>query len=210
MSNLKVDGIVTKSDDTDLSITAHGSGKVDIETGFKVSGTAGVPIADLRTSSGTAGSGTFLRGDGTWAAAGGGGKILQVVTATSSTQTDINVTSYTDISGATGNITPAHASNKILILCQLSGTSYNTSNHVYTKLLRDSTDISIYGVYNPHPSSGGYWTGHYHGMSFIDSPNTTSQITYKMQGRLYESAQWRVNFASTNGLCFSLLEIDGT
>ena len=132
MSNLKVDGIVTKSDNTDLSITAHGSGKVDIETGFKVSGTAGVPIGDLRTSSGTAGSGTFLRGDGTWAAAGGSGKILQYVTATSSTQTDVNTTTWTDVTGATGTITPASASNRILILSQLTGTGTGTGNNRYT------------------------------------------------------------------------------
>ena len=66
MSTIKSDALTTKSDNTDLSVTAHGSGKVDIETGFKVSGTAGVPVADLRTSSGSASSSTFLRGDGTW------------------------------------------------------------------------------------------------------------------------------------------------
>ena len=94
MSNLKVDGIVTKSDNTDLSITAHGSGKVDIETGFKVSGTAGVPIADLRTSSGTAGSGTFLRGDGQWQAAGGGAWTL-ISSTTASDDASITVTGIT-------------------------------------------------------------------------------------------------------------------
>ena len=48
MSTLKVDALSSKSTDTDLAITADGSGLVDIETGFKVSGTAGVPTADIR------------------------------------------------------------------------------------------------------------------------------------------------------------------
>ena len=48
MSTLKVDALSSKSTDTDLAITADGTGKVDIETGFKVSGTAGVPAADIR------------------------------------------------------------------------------------------------------------------------------------------------------------------
>ena len=72
MSTIKADALTTKSDDTDLVVTAHGAGKVDIETAFKISGTAGVPVADLRTSSGSASSSTFLRGDGTWNAPSGG------------------------------------------------------------------------------------------------------------------------------------------
>ena len=48
MSTLKVDALSSKTSNTDLAITADGSGLVDIETGFKVSGTAGVPTADIR------------------------------------------------------------------------------------------------------------------------------------------------------------------
>ena len=72
MSTLKADTVTAKSTNTDVVVTGAGTGVPDIETGFKVSGTAGVPIADIRTSSGTASSSTFLRGDGQWQAAGGG------------------------------------------------------------------------------------------------------------------------------------------
>ena len=48
MSTLKVDALSSKTSNTNLTITADGSGLVDIETGFKVSGTAGVPAADIR------------------------------------------------------------------------------------------------------------------------------------------------------------------
>lgn len=72
MSTLKADAVTAKSTNTDVVVTGAGTGVPDIETGFKVSGTAGVPIADIRTSSGTASSSTFLRGDGQWQAAGGG------------------------------------------------------------------------------------------------------------------------------------------
>ena len=41
MSTLKVDALSSKTTNTNLTITADGSGLVDIETGFKVSGTAG-------------------------------------------------------------------------------------------------------------------------------------------------------------------------
>lgn len=66
MSTLKVDNLTSKTDDTDCVLSAHGSGKIDIETAFKVSGTLGLPLSDIRTSSGTASASTFLRGDGTW------------------------------------------------------------------------------------------------------------------------------------------------
>ena len=72
MSTIKSDALTTKSDNTDLVVTAHGSGKVDIETAFKISGTLGLPLSDIRTSSGSASSSTFLRGDGTWNAPSGG------------------------------------------------------------------------------------------------------------------------------------------
>lgn len=49
MSTLKADTITTKTDDTDLTITGHGAGVPNLETGFKVGGTAGVPVASLRT-----------------------------------------------------------------------------------------------------------------------------------------------------------------
>lgn len=48
MSTLKADAITSASSNTDVVITGAGTGKVDIETGLKVSGTAGLPVADLR------------------------------------------------------------------------------------------------------------------------------------------------------------------
>ncbi len=48
MSTIKADALTTKSDNTDLTITGHGSGVPNIEAGFKVGGTAGVPAASIR------------------------------------------------------------------------------------------------------------------------------------------------------------------
>ena len=49
MSTLKADTVTTKSDNTDLTITGGGTGVPNLETGFKVGGTAGVPVNNLRT-----------------------------------------------------------------------------------------------------------------------------------------------------------------
>ena len=48
MSTLKADAISSASSNTDCVITADGSGKVDVESGLKISGTTGIPISELR------------------------------------------------------------------------------------------------------------------------------------------------------------------
>ena len=81
MSTIKADTVTTKTDDTDLTITGHGTGVPNLEAGFKVGGVAGVPTASIQddavtlaklSATGTASSSTFLRGDGTWNAPAGG------------------------------------------------------------------------------------------------------------------------------------------
>ena len=62
-----------------------------------------VALADL-SATGTASSSTFLRGDNTWAAAGGG-KLLQVVQGTTATEVSSTPTSMAD-TGLTASITP--------------------------------------------------------------------------------------------------------
>ena len=50
-----------------------------------------------------------------WAAAAGGGKVLQVVSATTGTSTTISSTTYTDTT-LTATITPSATSSKVLVL----------------------------------------------------------------------------------------------
>jgi hypothetical protein len=48
MSTIKADTVTTKSDDTDLTITGGGTGVPNLEAGFKVGGSAGVPTASIQ------------------------------------------------------------------------------------------------------------------------------------------------------------------
>lgn len=48
MSTLKADAVTSKSDNTDLTITGGGTGVPNLEAGFKVGGTVGVPTASIR------------------------------------------------------------------------------------------------------------------------------------------------------------------
>jgi hypothetical protein len=143
-----------------------------------------------------------------------GGKVLQVVQATYSTQGTSTSTSFTD-TGLTASITPSNASNKVLVIIQHNlGLSDGTDRaNGKIKLLRDTTDIwggtSLY-PYTRAAAGGGalvnYWG---FPIVYLDSPSTTSSTTYKTQyaqsgnGTVYVAAN-----SSTETI--TLMEIDGT
>jgi hypothetical protein len=154
-----------------------------------------------------------------WAAAGGGGggKVLQVVSATTTTRVDVASTTYTD-SGLTCNITPSSATSKILVLVSQNFYIYSTNvtKSASVRLMRDST--AIYNDVSTKDTSGGAVTGWGGGevyinlpMSYLDSPATTSAITYKTQGAVSSTANSQeMNFQKPTGSSQSsivLLEI---
>ena len=112
---------------------------------------------------------------------GGGGKVLQVISATDSTARITTSTSYVTASNTlTANITPSATSSKVLIM--LSGTAYNTGNHnTYYTIYRDSTNVASNS--NANELSTVYGDAGVNAVplhiSFLDSPSTTSQVTYQ-------------------------------
>jgi hypothetical protein len=110
-------------------------------------------------------------------AAGGGGKVLQVVAATFGTGQTSTSASYVD-TGLTATITPSAASSKVLVLVNHNACKSDAGG-IGLKLLRASTDIitfSYYGGAGPAAVDIGSI-----GTSFLDTPNTTSATTYKTQ-----------------------------
>jgi hypothetical protein len=124
---------------------------------------------------------------------GGGGKVLQVVSATTSTSTTIASTSLTD-TGLSASITPSLASSKILVIVNQSLASTRSAANTASTLalLRDST--VIYG--NTVAYEDQFFVSGATSMAvrtrrdrvYLDSPSTTSAITYKTQGRLETTA----------------------
>jgi len=125
---------------------------------------------------------TSVDGKIKWAAPAGGGKVLQVVSATFSTETTTTSTTYVD-TGLTVNITPAAATSKVLIL--VSGDVYTyASNDLYTstQLMRGATALQQHvGATTFYSASGTYQIGGTDAWAYLDSPNTTSATTYKIQ-----------------------------
>jgi hypothetical protein len=115
----------------------------------------------------------------------GVGKVLQVIQTSKTDTFTTTSTSFVDITGLSASITPSSASSKILVLCDIT---FNiTSAQGFIKLLRDSTDIyigdsagsRIQGKASLYSSDGNVTNSQV--INFLDSPNTTSSITYKCQ-----------------------------
>ena len=128
----------------------------------------------------------------------GGGKVNQVVSATQSATVSISSSStsnFVDISGLTLDITPSASSSKILIFYVVHAGADAGSRHI--RLMRDSTPISIgdAGSGNqirstssarPNNATYDYDTANMAGQ-FLDSPSSSSQLTYKLQCTLGSS-----------------------
>jgi hypothetical protein len=125
---------------------------------------------------------TVSAGVPAWAAPAAGGKVLQVVQATSTTTASTNGSTYTDTT-LTASITPSASTSKILVMTYQSFLiirSTVSDAGAYVNLVRGSTDILTqpgltieYGNDNDHkwPVS----------INYLDSPSTTSSTTYKTQ-----------------------------
>jgi len=113
------------------------------------------------------------------------GTILQVVSATYSTEISNSTGTYSD-AGLSVSITPSSSSSKILILCSQGMFKSTGSAGIYMQVLRNSTSILINGRLGITDSAGvgGFvlWSCNY-----LDSPATTSAITYKTQFRNYNT-----------------------
>ena len=135
------------------------------------------------------------------------GTVLQVVTASNSGSVNTTSTSFADITDVTVNITPASSSNKILVLTNSDGV-YNLTigaNVTYTqKVLRDSTSL---GERSTTAASGGGGLQSRGSMTLarLDSPSSTSQLTYKVQHKISNSS----STGTAVNTHITLLEIQG-
>jgi hypothetical protein len=131
------------------------------------------------------------------------GKILQVV---STTKTDVFTASATDtwhdVTGLTAAITPSSASSKILVTGHVMGCSQDASaaKRFYVLLLRGTTVVgqgdsssSRLQVHNSSFSDNGANNATVP-INYLDSPSSTSELTYKIQVR-DDTSGVRVNAA---------------
>jgi hypothetical protein len=138
--------------------------------------------------------------------AGVGGKVLQVsnMSIVSASQT-LATDTYTDLTGLSINITPSSTSNKIFLYTSINCLS-NVSEGFGIRFIRDSTNVfTTTSSYAEYPNVNSHRT--MASFAYLDSPSTTSQITYKVQGSSFSSSS--IEFNNSAQSIFYLMEIAG-
>ena len=129
------------------------------------------------------------------------GSVLQVVQG--STQTQVSMTtSYADM-GLSVAITPQTSNSNMYIL--VNSQIYISTNGYGTRLLRGSTVIVLAASTDTNGPFEGFGNGTHSrtGYNFLDTGRSagTSQITYKLQARMYNSGsnvQYNYNDSTAN------------
>ena len=142
-------------------------------------------------------SGCTIANSGT-ATGFGGGKIGQVVSSTKTDKSTSTSTSFADISSLSVSITPTATSSKVYVMVSLS---FGTTTNVYggIRLMRDSTAIAVGnadGVKNQAtaPMSNAIFARAQNtDFNFLDSPNSTSALTFKVQAKVNSGQTLSVN-----------------
>ena len=128
-------------------------------------------------------------------ASGVGGKILQVKNAIKTDTASVTNATFVDISGLSISITPSSSSNKVLFRGYVSMSS-EANTIMALKIFRDSTEIGKSTADSTAANNStataaalnvssvtSIVSNHMEQLQFevLDSPNTTSAVTYKVQ-----------------------------
>jgi len=132
-----------------------------------------------------------------WAAAAGGGKVLQVVSTAKTDAFSTATAAFTDVTGLSVTITPTASTSKILVLVTLNASARDGQGNSGARIVRDSTDIFIGDTASNRVrvttdiSRNDVYANKNFGLTYLDSPATTSATTYKVQvSGLPSSSGW--------------------
>jgi len=135
------------------------------------------------------------------------GSVLQVVSATKTDTFSSSSTDFTNITGLAASITPTSTSNKIFISVTTSG-SVNAGGNIYFAIARGSTQIALGAAAGDRTVCTTHWwvyDGVYYQhlstsvtASHLDSPSTTSAVTYNMQLKAQSGVTGYVNRSASD------------
>ena len=147
-----------------------------------------INVDQIRNAAGTASA--TIQSDGTFYPTGG---IVQVVQNVMTARYQIATAGEKTITGATVSITPKSTSSKILVTTALSSIAYNPAT-IRFNLYRGSTVVNKIG----HYADGNNWAPFVVAFNYLDSPATTSQITYQVKGEISTAGNGvYINYANT-------------
>lgn len=131
------------------------------------------------------------------------GSVLQVVSTTKTDTFTTTSTSFTDVTGLSASITPRSTSSKIYALYDVNiGNTFGT-NAAVIRFVRDATPVFVGDADGSRTQGSG--EGYLDsgvitnvGGSVLDSPATTSAVTYKIQLRATASGTVAVNRSASD------------
>jgi hypothetical protein len=133
-----------------------------------------------------------------------GGKVLQVVAASTETNVNSSSTSFVNTGGIPSfSFTPSATSSKVLLIANFGG-GEGTGSNAYWTIYRDSSNLgnSSVGFTNMQYSSAHRVA--MGGAVYLDSPNTTSAVTYQLRIRV-SGDSW--NFGEGSSVNLAAMEI---
>jgi hypothetical protein len=133
-----------------------------------------------------------------------GGKIGQVVSTTKTDTFTTTSATFVDLTGLSVSITPVSTSSKILVIYTIVGQGVYGSSQAYLRLLRDSTAIGSGASAGSRITVSSFLPESYSALTIgqaanlnLDSPATTSALTYKIQ--IASSASGATVYVNRNG-----------
>ena len=108
------------------------------------------------------------------------GSVLQVVYGSTTTYATTSTTTFVD-TGLTASITPSATSSKVLVIIHQNGmrkATGNTENRIKLSLFKGSSEHTMIAAGIAYTNSNVY-NGDNTSITVLDSPSSTSAITYK-------------------------------
>jgi hypothetical protein len=132
---------------------------------------------------------------------GGGGGIIQIKQSSYNTHPSLSNTTMAAISGWTVVMTPKFNTSKMLVTVNIS-VECRSSNIIGIELTRNGTAMfNNKGGFRGDSAHGGYCT-----FSYLDSPATTSAVTYGVQTAC-NTGNYVINNYYGSGPCTSFLTV---
>jgi hypothetical protein len=137
-----------------------------------------------------------------WAAGAAAGKIGQVLNVELTSTVSATATTLTDVAGLTLDITPVATSSKILMVYNICLGTSSLNYRTQVAAMRGSTQIGVGDAASSRARTAfashtaySNTTNTVQGLtqSILDSPNTTSATTYKVQAQIASAATMYVN-----------------
>jgi len=153
------------------------------------------------------------------------GKVLQVISAVKTADQTTSSTSYVDVTDLSLSITPSSTSSKIFVMVCLNNISNSAADLTFFNLLRNSTTLTSNTSGGGADAADAWASGGGGGMSensrkisscslnFLDSPSSTSALTYKVQmragGNTGSINRWMLNTDNASVSSITVMEIAG-